>query len=168
MALAERELLRFTKVTWSCVLFILQINLKWIYVFVCSFCPYFVIMALWLKDSYCAYSKVMWSPSNQLVSIWWPKDLLTGNYNLISESRDFNTTVPELSLKIIWAWSIPVRSRTEGGNQLKFLFSHLVVDCLWPVYSLKTLAELAVLCIYVENQAILEPILFNRASKCKT
>ena len=32
--------------------------------------------------------------------------------------------------------------------------------------SLETLAELAVLHIYVENQAILEPILY-RASKCK-
>ena len=33
--------------------------------------------------------------------------------------------------------------------------------------SLETRAELAVLRIYVENQAILEPILFYRASKCK-
>ena len=33
--------------------------------------------------------------------------------------------------------------------------------------SLQTRAELAVLRIYVENQAILEPILLYRASKCK-
>ena len=33
--------------------------------------------------------------------------------------------------------------------------------------SLKTRAELAVLGIYVENQAILEPILLYWASKCK-
>ena len=33
--------------------------------------------------------------------------------------------------------------------------------------SLETQAELAVLRSYVENQAILEPILLNRASKCK-
>ena len=33
--------------------------------------------------------------------------------------------------------------------------------------SLETLAELAVLRSYVENQAILEPILLYRASKCK-
>ena len=33
--------------------------------------------------------------------------------------------------------------------------------------SLETWAELAVLHTYVENQAILEPILFYRASKCK-
>ena len=32
---------------------------------------------------------------------------------------------------------------------------------------LKTRAELTVLRAYIENQAILEPILFNRASKCK-
>ena len=33
--------------------------------------------------------------------------------------------------------------------------------------SLETRAELVVLRIYVENQAILEPILLYRASKCK-
>ena len=33
--------------------------------------------------------------------------------------------------------------------------------------SLETRAELAVLHTYVENQAILEPILLYRASKCK-
>ena len=33
--------------------------------------------------------------------------------------------------------------------------------------SSKTRAELAVLCTYFENQAILEPILLYRASKCK-
>ena len=33
--------------------------------------------------------------------------------------------------------------------------------------SLETWAELAVLSTYVENQAILEPILLYRASKCK-
>ena len=33
--------------------------------------------------------------------------------------------------------------------------------------SLETRAELAVLRTYVENQAILEPILLYRASKCK-
>ena len=33
--------------------------------------------------------------------------------------------------------------------------------------SLQTRAELAVLRIYVEDQAILEPILLYRASKCK-
>ena len=33
--------------------------------------------------------------------------------------------------------------------------------------SLETRAELAVLRTYVENQAIPEPILFYRASKCK-
>ena len=33
--------------------------------------------------------------------------------------------------------------------------------------SLKTRTEPAVLCVYVENQAILEPILLYRASKCK-
>ena len=33
--------------------------------------------------------------------------------------------------------------------------------------SLETRAELSVLGIYVENQAILEPILLYRASKCK-
>ena len=33
--------------------------------------------------------------------------------------------------------------------------------------SLETRAELAVLHTYVENQAIPEPILFYRASKCK-
>ena len=33
--------------------------------------------------------------------------------------------------------------------------------------SLETWAELAVLPTYVENQAILEPILLYRASKCK-
>ena len=33
--------------------------------------------------------------------------------------------------------------------------------------SLETRAELAVLRSYVENQAILEPILFYQASKCK-
>ena len=33
--------------------------------------------------------------------------------------------------------------------------------------SLKTWAKLVVLRIYVENQAILEPILLYRASKCK-
>ena len=34
-------------------------------------------------------------------------------------------------------------------------------------YSLETRAEPAVLRTYVENQAILEPILLYRASKCK-
>ena len=34
-------------------------------------------------------------------------------------------------------------------------------------HSLETRAELAVLCIYVENQAILEPIILHRGSKCK-
>ena len=34
-------------------------------------------------------------------------------------------------------------------------------------FSLKTRAELAVLRTYFENQAILEPILLYRASKCK-
>ena len=34
-------------------------------------------------------------------------------------------------------------------------------------YSLETRAEPAVLHTYVENQAILEPILLYRASKCK-
>ena len=34
-------------------------------------------------------------------------------------------------------------------------------------YSLETQAEPAVLCTYVENQAILEPILLYQASKCK-
>ena len=33
--------------------------------------------------------------------------------------------------------------------------------------SLETQAELAILPTYVENQAILEPIIFYRASKCK-
>ena len=33
--------------------------------------------------------------------------------------------------------------------------------------SLETQAELAILHTYVENQAILEPILFYRRSKCK-
>ena len=33
--------------------------------------------------------------------------------------------------------------------------------------SLETRAELTVLCVYVENQAILEPILLYRASECK-
>ena len=33
--------------------------------------------------------------------------------------------------------------------------------------SLKTRAELAILCTYVEKQAILGPILLYRASKCK-
>ena len=33
--------------------------------------------------------------------------------------------------------------------------------------SLETRAELAILCTYVENQAILEPILLYHASKCK-
>ena len=33
--------------------------------------------------------------------------------------------------------------------------------------SLKTRADLAILHTYVENQAILEPILLYRASKCK-
>ena len=33
--------------------------------------------------------------------------------------------------------------------------------------SLETRSELAVLCVYVENQAILEHILLYRASKCK-
>ena len=33
--------------------------------------------------------------------------------------------------------------------------------------SLEMRAELVVLCIYVENQAILEPILLYRGSKCK-
>ena len=33
--------------------------------------------------------------------------------------------------------------------------------------SLETRTELAVLCAYVENQAILEPILLYRKSKCK-
>ena len=33
--------------------------------------------------------------------------------------------------------------------------------------SLETRTESAVLCIYVENQAILKPILLYRASKCK-
>ena len=32
---------------------------------------------------------------------------------------------------------------------------------------MKTRAELVVLCTYVETQAILEPILLYRASKCK-
>ena len=34
-------------------------------------------------------------------------------------------------------------------------------------YSLETWAEPAILCTYVENQAILEPILLYQASKCK-
>ena len=33
--------------------------------------------------------------------------------------------------------------------------------------SLETRTEPAILCVYVENQAILEPILLYRASKCK-
>ena len=33
--------------------------------------------------------------------------------------------------------------------------------------SLETWAELAILCTYVENQAILKPILLYRALKCK-
>ena len=33
--------------------------------------------------------------------------------------------------------------------------------------SLETRAKLVVLCVYVENQGMLEPILLYRASKCK-
>ena len=43
------------------------------------------------------------------------------------------------------------------------LYSIIVIR----TYSLETWAELAVLCTYVGNQAILEPILLYRASKCK-
>ena len=60
-------------------------------------------------------------------------------------------------------------------DQVKF-----VIDSFWKIwkdivclsivirtYSLETRAEPAVLRTYVENQAILEPILLYRASKCK-
>ena len=50
----------------------------------------------------------------------------------------------------------------------------LTVDFYWYSYShkkqkdsLETQAELSVLSTYVENQAILEPILHHRGSKCK-
>ena len=44
---------------------------------------------------------------------------------------------------------------------------HLLFPSSQETDSLETRAELAVLCPYVENQAILEPILLYRASKCK-
>ena len=43
----------------------------------------------------------------------------------------------------------------------------LVLTIVIRTYSLKTRAEPAALRTYVENQAILEPILLYRASKCK-
>ena len=50
-----------------------------------------------------------------------------------------------------WSW---LQKRSNGAQSQE-------------TYSLETRAELAVLRIYVENQAILEPILLYRASKCK-
>ena len=41
------------------------------------------------------------------------------------------------------------------------------VISIFETDSLEAQAEPAVLCTYVENQAILEPILIYRASKCK-
>ena len=50
----------------------------------------------------------------------------------------------------------------------KFVISYLVcVIIVIRTYILETRAESAVLRTYVENQAILEPILLYRASKCK-
>ena len=47
---------------------------------------------------------------------------------------------------------------------MKLVFIHIIVI---RTYSLETRAEPAVLRTYVENQAILEPILLYRASKCR-
>ena len=49
------------------------------------------------------------------------------------------------------------------GKALKIIKKNIVIR----TYSLETRAEPAVLRTYVENQAILEPILLYRASKCK-
>ena len=52
----------------------------------------------------------------------------------------------------------------EKRDVLKLLTGDTIVI---RTYSLETRAEPAVLRTYVENQAILEPILLYRASKCK-
>ena len=49
------------------------------------------------------------------------------------------------------------------NTEFKILSKTIVIR----TYSLETRAEPAVLRTYVENQAILEPILLYRASKCK-
>ena len=48
-----------------------------------------------------------------------------------------------------------------------FWYIKLHISIVTRTYSLETQAEPAVLRTYVENQAILEPILLYRASKCK-
>ena len=56
-------------------------------------------------------------------------------------------------------------------NELLCNMTAQVTECLFNIVirtdSLETRAELAVLRTYVENQAIIEPILLYRASKCK-
>ena len=49
------------------------------------------------------------------------------------------------------------------------IFSFFIINktIVIRTHSLETGAELAVLRTYVENQAILEPVLLYRASKCK-
>ena len=58
------------------------------------------------------------------------------------------------------------RDKTPFQNAVKFIF-YLNGIIVIRTDSLETQAELAVLRTYVENQAILEPILLYRASKCK-
>ena len=57
-----------------------------------------------------------------------------------------------------------------NNNDIENVIS-IFETCIGPLSqetdSLEAQAEPAVLCTYVENQAILEPILIYRASKCK-
>ena len=55
---------------------------------------------------------------------------------------------------------------------MRFPFALMLLFLVWHSLkkrkdSLKTRAEMSILCTYVENQAILELILLYRASKCK-
>ena len=76
-----------------------------------------------------------------------------------------------ISLRGISLWNFPSPRHVQKKNRPeKFPFiatNNCIVSQSQETDSLETRAELAALRIYVENQAILEPIPLYQASKCK-
>ena len=71
-----------------------------------------------------------------------------------------------INLKLFLA-NLKLLSFSQDDNVHVFKFKTCTLSLSQETYSLETRTELAVLRTYVENQAILEPILLYRASKCK-
>ena len=76
-----------------------------------------------------------------------------------------------LFLALLWRLKTSFRLKFRGHFDkmaiFQFLVDHFQHSHKKRKDSLETRGEPAVLCVYVENQAILEPILLYRASKCK-